>query len=826
MAGLHFCGDTINILVAHEYVDIIEIKTIHIELIELIELGIETALRQILETNLEKLPFEENLTNGVLKPCLWLLKQIGFHFHPHVSPALDASLTFIRKVAIVIDIALVSYVRSHGSGFDTSYFNNDLNQLEISDGEDWLAFRCYFAKLACLDAFLDGKRVWVFDLWHRCFRVPSRRREEQEHGSKSLLARMEDFADIWGPVYTVPTSTGLIKHYGVSKGVICKVYSKKPCAIPGAMTCHFFTRLAFYIRKTSRQLSGGDYLVLTKGDLLLIGAGFCDNGGCPYTISSFTKDVASEMTVLGTKDSFWKTDSRGLAVGLSKYLGVTVSGTQKLIPQTTLKQHILDKWSTTPTRCNPVILNQYLGVEISHCTGNARRISLRELMVSRPVRSVLQSQHPQWYKTQWGTKFSEALHSTNSDDIVDVWEKFPSNRSEMADLVCRVLELLDTTGWNEQHVFKSAVLVDNEEWAVPIEKKLNSWVHVLSDTHLTGTYVITSERCIECEVPDHTIATCGTSQAFTALKTKIATTESPSTTKAEYLLRPLGERFRQIDCGQPTVLLLSPSPKTFARSLFRTKIYDCSECVNSTKPDCSRSTVYFRASTQSYRGRYKNNTILRSANLTGSQQRRVMPGIDQNSSTRRDHRRMRNRTQGEANECQHDDPDLSLWGNSQINPDLIHKHHQFDKIDGNASLTHENEEEQITHNMNRVAINKLLGGDHPNEADPVSLPKRPHAISNERDQRLPTRGARDLDQYDSRHRRTDPRIAGRSNAAYASHPRSSERISRANRSLYDGSLDNMVNYAFASEDDSDADCSTTLRRANHVPALSSPGGWL
>ncbi|KAL8848298.1 MAG: hypothetical protein Q9221_006652 [Calogaya cf. arnoldii] len=57
----------------------------------------------------------------------------------------------------------------------------------------------------------------------------------------------------------------------------------------------------------------------------------------------------------------------------------------------------------------------------------------------------------------------------------------------MAELFCRVLELLDTTGWNERQVFKSAVLLNDEEWAVPVPKNLNSWVDALNDTPVTAT---------------------------------------------------------------------------------------------------------------------------------------------------------------------------------------------------------------------------------------------------------------------------------------------------------------------------------------------------
>ncbi|KAI4228406.1 MAG: hypothetical protein LQ349_006558 [Xanthoria aureola] len=601
MVKLHFCKNAINILVFHELPEVIEIRTVPSTMIMNIEGRLEAFLSLVLDTDLEERSFALLLNNAVMPPCRRLLEQVGSHLHP-LTLNLSELSAVVREAALLIDLGLVSYVRSHGSGFDNIYFANELSQLEVKNADE-LVFGCYWTRLACLDSFLDRRKVWVFDFPH-----PDRRRDDSPHqkkGPKSLLARKEDLADIWGPVYTVPTSTGLVKYYGVSKGIIYRIKSKKESPIQGAKLCHYSSRSSFVRKKASGLLANMDELALSQDDLLLIGAGFREKANCQYTMSAFIKESASAMTVLGTKDSVWQMDSRGLAVGLSKYLGVTVSGTQKLIPQTTLKQHILDKWTTMPSRSNPAVLNQYLGVEFSHCTGNARRISLKMLMISKPIRPILERQIPDWHQTPWGKALNEALHSPDREKIVNVWKEHASNRSDIADLVCCVLQVLNHTGWNGQKGFNSAVLIDNEEWAVSVPGNLNSWLVALKDTHLTSAYVITSEICFGCAVPDRTISTCNTPQAFTALQTQITTEESPSDSKAEFLLKPFGERFRRTDGGSSAIFLLSPNLRHFPRMLSRTKSYECSELLNRTKYHRFRRTVYLRASTRSYRGRYE-----------------------------------------------------------------------------------------------------------------------------------------------------------------------------------------------------------------------------
>ncbi|KAL8730569.1 MAG: hypothetical protein Q9166_004023 [cf. Caloplaca sp. 2 TL-2023] len=606
MASLQFCKDAISILLAHQGTDVIEIKRIPAHLITDIEKSLEEAMFEV-HYYLNKRNLMIILTGLVRGPFRSFLYHLGVRILSPLCLGLKRSLMIIRKVALLLDIALVSYVRSHGSGFDTTYFGGDLNSLDVSDEHDLLTFRCSWARLACLNDFLDKRRLWVFNFSHGHTDSPPPGDENQASRSKSVLARMKDFADIWGPVYTVPASAGLVKYYVVSKGVICKVNDVEQSPFAGAVQCHYYSRLSFCRRKASRLLSGTRDLTLSNDDLLLIGAGFRENPSCQFTTSAFAKEVASTTTLLGTKESVWRTDSRSLAIGFSKHLGVTVTGTQKLIPQTTLKQHILDKWTTIPARSNPGILNQYLGVEISQCTGNARRISLRKLMISTPIKSILERQIPNWAQTSWGSALYAALSSADNEDIFHFWKEFASNRSDVAELVCCVLELLDGTGWNEQEMFHSALLIDNKEWAVSVAKNLNNWLIVLRDTHLTGAYVVSKEVCIECEVPDHSTSTCEIPQGFTVLQTQFATTEHHWSHYTDLLLKPFGERLRQVVYGDSDLIVFTPNSghSRVLEILTRGKSCECCELLNQTNSYSTRNMIYLRASIRSRHGKHE-----------------------------------------------------------------------------------------------------------------------------------------------------------------------------------------------------------------------------
>jgi hypothetical protein len=163
-------------------------------------------------------------------------------------------------------------------------------------------------------------------------------------------------------------------------------------------------------------------LYMEMNDLLLIGTRFRINENCKYTLDHFEEDYGHSMGVLGAEHSVWEheLDSRSGSFTIAKIVGVQVSGTQKRRPETTLKQSTLAKWKTNPERSNPEILNQYLGIEISHCTGNATRVRIKDLLLLPPVRSMLELMFPGWSRLQLGRLFLSALESSDPTAIRDV----------------------------------------------------------------------------------------------------------------------------------------------------------------------------------------------------------------------------------------------------------------------------------------------------------------------------------------------------------------------------------------------------------------------
>lgn len=414
---------------------------------------------------------------------------------------------------------------------------------------------------------------------------------------------MEDLADIWGPVWPVPAgqrSPGMIKWYKVSKGVICRVSDRASDKVENAARCHFYNWQSFQRRRASTIFTRAKEHHLARDDLLLIGTRFRENERCKYTLDDFERNYGYGMGVLGATRSTWELETRGIGISISKVVGIVMQGTQKKRPQTSVKEHILAKWKNNPKRANPGILNQLLGVEISHCTGNARRVLIKDLLLMPTIQSLLQLQCPGWTTTNWGAAFLQALYSDDPEAIFDVWIKYDYKRPEMADMVCNVLEVLDKTGKGEDG-FTAAFLHNRQERSLVLDLGRNDWSNLLQDSPLMAAYAVVNQNCIECHTPDHSTATCGGPLAYTVLETQLGVEKRG---KFELVkVQPHSQILKTLEEINPKALLMTPA-SAVRRYMLSPGILaiPAVEIRDLGAQGCPKYNVFLRASSQSQNG--------------------------------------------------------------------------------------------------------------------------------------------------------------------------------------------------------------------------------
>ncbi|KEF54271.1 uncharacterized protein A1O9_09437 [Exophiala aquamarina CBS 119918] len=523
------------------------------------------------------------------------------------TPSEPEALLFCRAIAFILDLALVSYVGSHAERFDLTHINKPLQDIFINGAVlDLFDVHLSLAGLACLDGFLNGRKVWVLSL-PSDHTSPSHLQGKRLH----ILTKIDVFADVWGPVWTLQDKdSSEIKQFNLSTGVIIPKLTRQKLIHLDALPCHWYSSKRFLARKYfPSPFRGSSTLTMALDSLLLIGNNIRENNECDYMLNDFQADYEDCFKPLEVKEGGWAWDTRGVqtSFGFSKIVtgSVGVSGTQKRQPAVTRRQAIISKWKNKPEKANAAVLNLGLAVEISHCTGNARRISLRKLLTLPIFWNLLDQQSPRWWESPWGERFKAALESDSDKVIVDVFKQCKPHRKQMADLVCSVLELLDDTGYDGDR-FTAAFLNNNQECLIDIEPKKNEWMKMLGSSPYTTAYSFINNVCLECHTPDHSTATHDSNKSYTVLQTRIwARSSFPDTHHVK--VKPHEQTAKILDRSASNGLFVTPDTWVFsAISMFNPYLPVVCELFDRSPLPVARANraieTYVRASSKSFGG--------------------------------------------------------------------------------------------------------------------------------------------------------------------------------------------------------------------------------
>jgi hypothetical protein len=430
----------------------------------------------------------------------------------------------------------------------------------------------------------------------------------------SILTQIDVLADVWGPVWgeTIDGSDKTaIRKYHVSKGAIYRVEDNGTCPIEGAVTCHWYNWIQNYGRRLSDWIGGKQLPPISTKDNLLIGSSLSENKDCYYTLDDFETAHSNELNSLGPTPSSWKLDSGtiGLQISAPKFLAIQIQGNVKRIPETTVKQHIWERWNFAPERANPVILREFFGIEVSHCTGNAWRITLGHLILSDYLALLVDRQIPHWNSIAWWGVFRKALLSDSNEMIIDFWKNHRDKRGEVGRLVCSVLEVLDSTG-KADSVFRAAFINKDKELGFNIKLGGNEWASLLKDSYMMATYAIIGDHCLEYAHPGYSTCSRRLAHTHTALQTRIGLRKGSSVNE-RLRVEPHSLTFKLADQAGNGIHLMTPE-SGFRRVL--TMGWDLAvgrELLDQFRElNSQRLSMVFRASTPSYGGMTKPRTAV------------------------------------------------------------------------------------------------------------------------------------------------------------------------------------------------------------------------
>jgi hypothetical protein len=526
-----------SILVKHPSTDIAELIRLPRERIDGLKTGIESAITRIADADISLEPTDLELSECIALPCDYLLGIMHLRLSNTIPNTRVSILTMCRITALLLDLALISYVGSHGSRFNV-YIKSAAESIEVPNKhQDLNSFRCTLMPLACLDGFLDHAKVWAFETYNDRTRDQSRKKVTER---LSILTGIEEFADVWGPVWTVPAGKelpNLVLQYNVSRGCIRRVKGPVAARFGNSVACHWDEQPSSHESKDT---------LLSKSDRLLIGVSLRVNTECTYTLGDFERDYHTSMRILDTAPPSWHLESRNAVIGFQQYAGASISGTQKRIPGRTVKESIWNRFAQDTEGADIAWLHSFWGVEISHCTGNSRRIKMKDLFLLPPVHKRLQRYKRGWGElTPWGRLLLPALRSDNLQDLRDVWEGNPHMQPEMAKLFCQILKLLHDTG-NRGQSLVSAYFSDGEDRCLEFKVSNSDWAKSLRDSDLKAAYVVMSGTCLKCHGGHHATPICTYDEPdSTVFQTNI---EFKSTTIQDYVqLYPGKKRYENVE---------------------------------------------------------------------------------------------------------------------------------------------------------------------------------------------------------------------------------------------------------------------------------------
>ena len=472
-----------------------------------------TSLAQVL---LEQASGEqENLLLSV-PYCSTFLSTLGLALASPADTSTNPSiLAVMRLVVHTLDLAVASYAGAHLSRFDEEYLGEEIDTLDVlrpftsrhnSQVPSIKLSRC---QLQCLDSFHNSKPLWVFSSsnW-----IP--------RSHLFLSTKIEDFADIWGPLWKVvdPKANGLYTRYVVGNGSIYKYKPERatPRIFENESLCHWISDTNYEAGlddspNTERPTRPIYPDILDESfdgnETLLIGAvaAGCERlatkTDCNFDLehSRSTLDHVGRVQMLGTvKEHTYKdSETYQLQAGHS---GMSVSASKQYKRRgQSLKQAFVELWTTTPELRNPRLLEDFYGLEFSLCTQNAQRVQLGRILGLGSMCRYLRSFR--WKTGCAKQAYFDALEGFRDDNdaLQHAWERHNEYQEDFGRAVLVCLKALEKTGIN--HKSQLSTFLCSEVTARPeliaMEPKEHSWIGLLKDSENSCCMAAIGDECLE-----------------------------------------------------------------------------------------------------------------------------------------------------------------------------------------------------------------------------------------------------------------------------------------------------------------------------------------
>ncbi|KAK7542730.1 uncharacterized protein J3D65DRAFT_226977 [Phyllosticta citribraziliensis] len=411
-----------------------------------------------------------NVLPGVMTLPLWVTSLTGSYFS-------DTCLAIQ-----VLATGLLSYMQAHISPLKPFFLDTDIETISLFGSNSLEEFvrpliilRPF--KTTCMDQMLQGE-VLVFQ--HH-FELGNER-------SLNLSASPQDLLDTWGPGC-------YMKKRGIVAGDpdICgvRIGGGTIMKSPGQNGIyHFFPTTVSLPNDTCNRPMHRDQHI-TIGAPILVNE-HCDNDeGMQYG------QCDRYLVNLGTNPCIWEQSQRQFAIQGGQYVVVQFAQTWNKTPSATIKKCQLSRQSQLTTS----FLENFWGLQVSFCTGVARRVRMRELLadvMALHVRNQLVVPSV-WIELEH-VKIVEVLRS---EPNLQHWlgQRSEEQQVYLDKIMRQILERLGPTGVDCTGSLTIAWYRPDKEprcLRIPCEKE-SAWAKILADSVDCATYAYFSSKCLETE---------------------------------------------------------------------------------------------------------------------------------------------------------------------------------------------------------------------------------------------------------------------------------------------------------------------------------------
>ncbi|CAM1510382.1 Fc.00g007170.m01.CDS01 [Cosmosporella sp. VM-42] len=442
----------------------IHLKTITFECIN----GLEEALMQLLETeanpDFKRLRADcNNLLSGLL----------GYETNEK-SPVLP-ELHLLSLVVQFLGLSLVSYCRSHIGEFQPPFLKEPLSMVKLRgctvNNPLLVTARPY--RLACMAPMLQDD-VFAFSV-----QFEGGAAEHPLTSGLYVSGNCESIVDTWGPA-------SVMMEAGSPPGE--KLHG---LCIGGGVIAPSKDGLFHW---TSDIGLSSDPRSFTYWELITVGAPSV-NKACLRNEEKSYRISELCLTTCGTESTQWIADERQILLQSGQYLQMSVGNVYHKVPKKTLKAFLLDTWATLR---DVRIFNYFFGVQVSLCTGVARRVPLRALIEDPLLHFVDTLRIEGWTALKPSARKAFAGEVDYDDWIGSLDDK---QHKCIREVCGKLLELLKNTGFDRNGTMRVLWPSKTNPYlcAKAIPEKAQVWCRMLRDSEWCATFVVATRQCLETD---------------------------------------------------------------------------------------------------------------------------------------------------------------------------------------------------------------------------------------------------------------------------------------------------------------------------------------